>query len=175
MAAKRIQRKAKGTSKFARAHSREIKLRHLISLTILLTHAFVAVAYGSYSIITRPQGRIISPGNNAITDRLVEIKGYTKHLPPDRHYIWVAVDVPRIKLCWPKRRIYTINDRFKTKIDERGPNKTFTVSIYAVNRDYHEQIQKWRKKIKLFGSEEGLPLLPEGLKLDSVVLELGNP
>ncbi|MBI9083507.1 MAG: hypothetical protein JEZ11_07910 [Desulfobacterales bacterium] len=77
-----------------------------------------------------------------------------------------------MKLCWPKRQIFKVTDRFTAKIDERGPNQDFIVSLYAVNRDYHQQIKEWFDFGNRTGSKEGMPLLPEDLKLDSVKLKL---
>ena len=151
MAAKRTQWEVQSLLKAARTSTKGLHQRHVVALSVAATLIVVAVLVGTHAWLTRPRGKITYPKTHTtIQGRLVELKGYTRHLPPDRHYIWLAVDVPKLNLCWPKRRIYTPNKEFKIKIDERGPNPVFKVSLYAVNRDYHESILKWFDEIRLF-------------------------
>jgi len=100
----------------------------------------------------------------------VEIEGYTKNIPLERKFIWLAVDVKDLGLCWPKRQIYNPNKPFKTMIYENGPYKNFTVSLYAVDRDFHDAILKWQDVVRVSGVEEGFPMLPDECRLDSVNL-----
>ena len=73
-----------------------------------------------------------------------------------------------IGLCWPKRQIYKPNEPFKAKIHERGPNKNYVVSLYAVDQAYHQDILKWFDFGTKTGSNEGFPIIPESFKLDSI-------
>ena len=103
---------------------------------------------------------------------MVEIEGFTKNIPLERRYIWITVDVKDLGLCWPKRQIYKLNEPFKTKFIENGPNKNFVVSPYAVNWKFHNDILKWFEEARLTHTEAGFPIMPESFKLDEVKLGL---
>jgi hypothetical protein len=132
----------------------------------------IAIVYFSFNAIVKPRGQILKPIEGATVSPVFQIEGYTKFLPVERKYIWITVDVPSIGLCWPHRQIYKANDRFTAKIHEKGPNAEFIVSVYAVNRDYHNEIREWFEFAMKTGSDEGFPIMPENLKLDSVTLKL---
>ena len=136
----------------------------LISLTVII--AVFGIDFGYYYFYA-PRGKITATDNGQ-GSRLIEIQGYTRNVPPEQKYIWVVVDIPSLNLCWPKREIYDRNKQFRTKFMENGPNPTVKVSLYALNRDHHLEIGRWRNEIRLFGQEEGLPLLPGEYRLSSI-------
>jgi len=141
----------------------------LITLTILV---LAGSAFAMYSVVTAPRGEIVSPAPGTLTSRVVEIEGYTKNIPLERRYVWVAVDVKSVSLCWPKQQIYKPNEPFEIKIYEGGPNKEFVVCLYAVDQSYHNDILKWFEDVKRTGSAEGFSMLPASFKLNSVTLSL---
>ena len=142
-----------------------------IWISIVAIVAVCGLGFGYYYFFI-PQGKITTTDNGQ-GSRLIEIQGYTRNIPPERNYIWVAVDIPSLNLCWPKRRIYDRNKQFRTKFIENGPNPMVEVSLYALNRDHHQEIKVWREEIKLFEQEEGMPILPEEYRVDSVELGVG--
>ncbi|MCF8078624.1 MAG: hypothetical protein K9K88_05005 [Desulfobacterales bacterium] len=141
-------------------------------LIVLLTIA--ALGYGFYLSHFEPRGKITRPLTGAAVPRIFELRGYTENIPPERRYVWITVDVPELGLSWPKRRIYNVNEPFKTKIFEAGPNRTFTVSLYALNRDYTEEILQWFEENRLTGREAGFPTPPIELRLDRIQLVLNR-
>ena len=149
---------------------------HFTPRQLILTAVFLFTAsiYGAYVYFTRPSGRIASPEDGSLVSRVFEITGYTKNIPPSRKYIWIVVDAEAIGLCWPKRPIHNLNGLFKTKIHEAGPNKNFVVSLYAVDRGYHEEILKWFDKNRFTDSEPGFPMFPKSYRLDSITLKLSG-
>lgn len=150
--------------------------RQLMKSTLLVLVALIVIglAWKAYTFMVAPRGEITSPPAGFPTDRLVEIKGFTKNIPLNRRYIWVTVDVPKIGLCWPKRPIYKYNSLFKTKFLEQGPNPEFMVSLYAVDQSYNSEILTWFKERKTTKSHAGLPLLPEEYKLYSIKLRIAD-
>lgn len=135
----------------------------------LLALVIAGTAYGAYSF---PRGKITSPTAGTKTARIVEIEGYTKRIPPDRRYVWVVVELPDRGLCWPKRPIYKPNGTSKTTILEKGPNKKFTVSLYAVDKACNDEILHWLDVSRKSGRESGLNIVPKEFRLDSVNLKL---
>jgi len=81
-------------------------------------------------------------------------------------------NVKGVGLCWPKIQVYKPNEPFKRKIHERGPNKDFVVSLYAVDQTCHQDILKWFDETRITSSNEGFPIIPETFKLDSATLFL---
>ena len=135
----------------------------------------VAVAAGfGYWYAFFPRGRFTSPAPGATVDRVMELEGFTRNIPPERRFLWVVVDVPDLGLCWPHRQIHRVNGPFKAKIHEQGPNQTITVALYAVPWDVHHEILKWREMCLRTGSFEGFPMIAEGLRLDLINLRLKN-
>lgn len=55
----------------------------LVFITVLVGSAISWIAYAN---INSPKGAFTSPVNGSYTDRLVELEGYTKSIPPDRKY-----------------------------------------------------------------------------------------
>ena len=142
----------------------------LASLVVIAT--VCGIGFGTYYLFI-PQGKITTTTDNGQGSRLIEIQGHTRNIPLERNYIWVAVEILSLNFCWPKRRIYTRNTKFQVKFHENGPNPSVKVSLYALNRDHHLVIGKWREEVKLFGQEEGLLLLPKEYRLDSVEIDVG--
>lgn len=156
--------------------AKPIKLDRGPLLRTLFTMAAVLIVIGSawiaFAYWKAPKGAITSPAEGFQTSHVVAIEGYTKNLPPDRKYIWVTVDVPDLGLCWPKRPINRCNCPFKTKFFERGPNQKFTVSLYAVDRNHHDEILKWFEDCRITKCAAGFPMLPADYRLDTMKLKL---
>lgn len=105
------------------------------SKTIVVAAVIVAVAaFSAHSYISAPLGKITSPKEGTPTSGVIGIQGFTKNIPSERKYIWLAVDVDRLDLSWPKRQIPKANGAFTIKIVEAGQPGKFTVSLYAVDR-----------------------------------------
>ena len=148
---------------------RRLALRPLIIVSLLL---FAGAAFAAYRVYFTPRGAITAPAKGSPISRVVEIEGFTKNIPPEHQYIWIAIDVPGLGLCWPKRQIYSINDAFKTKILERGPNDDFTVSLYAVPRNIHLDILEWFEDCQRTKTETGFRLISDRFRLDFITLKL---
>ena len=148
---------------------KRLALKPLIIVSLLLC---AGAAFAAYRVYFNPRGEITAPTEGSLTDRVVELQGFTKNIPPEHQYIWIAVDVPDIGHCWPKRQIYSINDRFKAKFLELGPNENFTVSLYAVPRNVHLDILAWIKDCWLTKAETGFRMILDSLRLDSITLKL---
>ncbi|MEW6672627.1 MAG: hypothetical protein AB1427_13050 [Thermodesulfobacteriota bacterium] len=148
------------------------KQRRKTVLFIIASLILIVTAYGAYTSITAPRGKITSPENGYVKSRLVEIEGFTRNIPSARRYIWIIVDVKALGLCWPKRQVYKANEPFKTIIHEKGPNKTFVVSLYAVDRATHDEILKWFEIVRKTESEAGMPMLPDDFRLSALTLTL---
>ena len=128
-------------------------------------------AYGTYFFSTQPFGKITLPLNHASTSHIVELEGFTKNIPIDSK-LWIVVDVPSLDLCWPKRSIHKLNDKYKTTIRESGPNKEFIVSLYAVPAIIDDEIRDWFKLEVGSGNHAGFPMIPPDYRLDSITLNL---
>ena len=139
---------------------------------LISVFALSGIAYGTYHYFFEPRGQITNPLEGTQTSRVIEIEGYTTNIPPDRRYIWVSVDVEKLKLCWPKRQVYKPNEPFNAKFYEGGPKGNFKVSLYAVDRGMYEDILKWDEERKITKSREGIILIPARFKLDSITFEL---
>ena len=146
-------------------------LKTLIAIALIIVTISI---YGAYRYFTKPYGEITTPEDGTVTSRMVDISGYTKNITEDRKYLWLVVDVEDMRLCWPKRPIQNVNGLFNIKIYEGGPNKNFVVSLYALSREYNEDIKKWFEVNRVAGREAGLDLLPADYRLDSVTLTLEN-
>ena len=154
-------------------HPQTLLQRHIIALAIMAVLALVAAASGAYSIFTRPRGKIEFNREKAGTqDRRVEIGGYTKHLSLSRHNVWIVVEAPRQKRCWPKQHIHPLNGPFTAEIDTKNHAAPISVSLYAVIRDDHVAFGRWLNKQERTGNREGLPMLPEMSRLDSLQMEI---
>lgn len=66
--------------------------------------------------------------------------------------------------------IYKPNSTFKTTILEKGPNKNFTVSLYAVDKACNDEILHWFEVSRKSGTEPGLNIMPKEFRLDSTEL-----
>ena len=145
-------------------------------LAIVSGLAVLAIAAGcfAYWYAILPRGRFTSPVQGAVVPRVFELEGYTRNIPIERRFVWVAVDVPEINLCWPHRQIYRPDEPFRVKINEQGPNRTFTVSLYAIPADLHREIREWFEFGQKTGSREGFPILPEKLRFDRMGLRLNK-
>jgi len=142
------------------------------SLVIIAPLVFAGAAIAAYQIYVVLRGEITAPAEGSSAARVVEIEGFTKNIPPEHQYIWVAVDVPGLGLCWPTRQIYSVNAAFKTKILELGPNADFTVSLYAVPRFIHKDILEWIEDCRFTQTETGFKMISDHSKLDSITLKL---
>ena len=69
--------------------------------------AVLAIAAGCFAYwhAIMPRGRFTSPAPGATVPRLFELEGYTRNIPPERRFIWITVDVPKVGLCWPHRQV----------------------------------------------------------------------
>ena len=139
---------------------------------LIFVFAISGIAYGTYQYFFEPRGKITHPLRGSQLSRVIEIEGFTKNVPPERRYIWITVDVEKLKLCWPKRQVYKFNEPFKAKFYEGGPKGNLTISIYAVDRGMHEDILKWNEERKITKTREGITKIPEWFKLDSSTFEL---
>ena len=156
-------------------HFQAGKLHPLTTMfIILLALVNAGTPYGVHSFMAAPDGKITSPAAGSQTGRVVEIEGYTKNIPHDIRNIWLVVEVESLGLCWPKRPIYRPNSPFKTTIQEKGPNKEYTVSLYAVNQICQAEILTWFEIAQNSHTEPGLEMLTGCFKLDSVKLILQN-
>ena len=155
-----------------KGHKRFKSLALKLFFILIFVFAISGIAYGTYQYFFEPRGQITNPLGGSETSRVIEIEGFTKNIPPERRYVWITVDVEKLKLCWPKRQVYKHNEPFKAKFYEGGPKGNFKVSIYAVDRGMHEDILKWDEERKITKSREGIPQIPARFKLDSIKLEL---
>ncbi len=147
------------------------KIVILSSFTTLCLVAFLYFATSLFSsnTVTDIYGKILSPSAGSITSQAVKVIGETKNLEPGQ-YVWLAVDKPKIGLCWPKEPKILPNTGFKTIIYEGGPKEPYTLSVYAVNKIINDQWQEWLDN-EIYG---GLPMPPDKRRLDSVRLILGE-
>lgn len=158
-----------------RHRAKPIKPDRPVLKTLFIIAAVLIVigsAWAAYTYWKAPKGIITSPVEGTQISRIVEIEGYTKNLPADRRFIWVAADVSDIGLCWPKKSIDKPNGPFEIEFLEESPNPKFTVSLYAVDHSHHIEILKWLEKASINKSAAGFPLLPEDYRLDTVWLNL---
>lgn len=110
----------------------------------------------------QPMGTISFPGAGSDVDRHFQIIGETRNILPDRKIV-LAVDVERLRLCWPKKPFIQPNTKFKINFYEGGPVGEFTVSMYAVSPTYIDNVTEWLDN-EIFG---GLPLIPNRYHLYS--------
>jgi hypothetical protein len=75
-------------------------------------------------------------------------------------------------LCWPKLTNIGANKKFRTEIMEEGPNRSFMVSLYAVDHKTHNEILEWFDENKRLHHNAGFTMIPNEFKLDSVMLEI---
>lgn len=108
-----------------------------------------------------PYGRIISPRAGETSPRNIKFTGMTAHIPED-HYVVLAVDVEKQRVCFPKWPIIERNTTFRTEIYDGGPEGECTVSLYAVDEEYYQKILEWLKQER-FG---GMGLIPLRYRLD---------
>jgi len=155
-----------------RTHRKFLRRLALKPVIIIALLVLASVTYAGYRYYFVPFGKITAPAEGALTDRVPELEGYTKNLPADRQYVYLAVDVPKLSLCWPKCRIYSVNDAFKKKIHERGPSSDYTVSLYAVPRNIHKDIEEWIKNCQQTKTETGFKMISDRFRLDSIDLKL---
>lgn len=113
-------------------------------------------------------GQITFPSDGSESSRNIKIIGNTENLPPELPYAVVAVDVPDLRLSWPKSPFIKPNTTFQISFQEGGPSGKCVVSLYVVNHDTYNKITQWFKEDRL----GGMPLLPDRFRLDSVTLTL---
>ncbi len=116
---------------------------------------------------TSPRGKIISPVEGTVTGNEINVVCETKNIEPGS-YIWLAVDKPKLGLCWAKAFSLPINTRVRTTIHEGGPKEPYRLSLYILNENYNTQWQDW-KNHDIFG---GLHMPPDSKRLASVELIL---
>ncbi len=112
-----------------------------------------------------PIGRISSHQISSSEDNIIKISGYTKNIPEGYHVV-LAVDVERLRLCWPKKPFIHPNTAFRIEIIEEGPEGECTVGLYAVDEQYYQRIKHWMSE----GRFGGMPLIPMRYRLDEVKL-----
>jgi len=117
-----------------KGHKRFKSLALKLFFVLISVFAISGISYGTYHYFFEPRGQITNPLEGTQASRVIEIEGYTKNIPPERRYIWISVDVVKLKLCWPKRQVYKLNEPFKAKILEGGPKGIFTVSLCLLER-----------------------------------------
>ncbi len=123
-------------------------------------------------ILNTPTGKITHPHDQSIISRKIIVKGYTENISPKTPYIWLTVDVSSIGLCWPKLTTIKANKKFRTEILEEGPNRSYMLSLYAVDQKTHDEILEWFEENKRLDHNAGFSMIPNRYKLDSVLLEL---
>ena len=143
-----------------------------IQVIVIVVLVAVGTIYGVYSFLTAPTGKITSPADGSQTSRIVDISGFAKNIPPESRYLWITIDEENFGICWPKQPAYKSNGRYKTIIYKRGPNKSFVVSLYAVDETCNEEILKWFEEVGIAMDHSGFKMLPKRFKLDSVSLTL---
>ena len=109
-------------------------------------------------------GKITSPRAGTKTSKEVNVTAETKNLGPGQ-YVWLVVEKPEIRLCWPKMQVKT-NTLFKTKIFEEGSKGVYTLSLYVLPTTINNKWLRWLDE-DIHG---GLPMLPDKRRLDSVIL-----
>lgn len=146
------------------------KVATLAAVTTLCAVIFIQLGSALFAPVppTGPWGKISSPSPGSVTGHDVRVTAETGNMEPGQ-YVWLAVDKPKLGLCWPKIQVEGNTD-FKTVITENGPEEPYSLSLYAVNKTVHDQWQGWLKK-KRHG---GLPMLHESRRLDSVRLIYGG-
>ena len=117
-----------------KGHNRLKSLALKLFIVLISVFAISGIAFGTYHYFFEPRGKITHPLEGTQISRVIEIEGYTKNILPERRYIWVSVDVEKLKLCWPKRQVYKPNEPFKVKILESGPKGNFTISLCLLER-----------------------------------------
>ena len=110
-----------------------------------------------------PIGRITSHRKNASSGNKIKISGYTKNIPEGYHVV-LAVDMERLRLCWPKKPFIHPNTAFRIEIVEEGPEGVSTVGLYAVDEKYYQRIKQWIDRGR-FGE---MPLMPMRYRLNEV-------
>ena len=135
-----------------------------IFFTLILAATYFLNPYSN----TGPIGKIKTPKVGSVTQKEFKVVGETRNIESGQ-YIWLAVDKPGIGLCWPKVQI-AANTKFSTSILEEGPKGSFTLSIYILNKNFHEQWKGWQDR-KIFG---GLHMPPKSKRLNSVKLVFGG-
>ncbi|WP_084681226.1 hypothetical protein [Desulfospira joergensenii] len=141
-----------------------------ISLSSLTAFCIVLFLYSTSSLFTSsiptvPYAKITTPSPGSITGEHVKVIGETRNIESGQ-YIWLAVDKPRLGLCWPKAPRLPSNTGFSTEIYEGGPEEPFTLSVYAVNKTVSDHWQDWLNKER----DGGLPMPPDNRRLVSVRL-----
>lgn len=116
-----------------------------------------------------PHGRILSPQSGSSSSRVIKITGITANIP-ENHYVVLAVDVEKQRVCFPKYPFIEPNAAFRTEIYDGGPEGECAVSLYAVDEEYYRKIKLWLDQ-KRFG---GMPLIPLRYRLDGVKIRIGD-
>ncbi|MEJ2555286.1 MAG: hypothetical protein P8186_03455 [Anaerolineae bacterium] len=118
-----------------------------------------------------PRGRISYPKNGDRVSRLFRAEGTIDSLPAGQHVLLV-VEVGGLK--WPKGEIQVNNTAWTSDVYEGGtpPDGKFTLSLYAVGSERHDEIAMWLEHGKLAGGYPGLGQIKDGVKLHSIKLRL---
>ena len=138
----------------------------LIACLVLLGVQYGATLLSSDPISTEPYGKITSPATGSTTSTHVKVTVETKNLEPGQ-YVWLVVDKPGISLCWAKVQVKP-NTKFMATISEEGSKGSYNLSLYVVHKTINDKWQEWLDKEML----NGLPMLPDNRRLDSVKLIL---
>lgn len=124
-----------------------------------------------YAYVLHPgagdRGKIIQPAAGSETGSRVKVTARTWDIEPGE-YVWLVVDKPEMGVCWPKFHVSEVNIHFKIAIYEGGPDGPYSLSLYVVNQDIHDQWTAWQSARKV----GGVPMLPKQRLLDTVRLVL---
>ena len=156
------------------SHAHPIKSKWSLSLKIVIT-ALVLTAVGvsgtlGYIFWYQPRGKITRLTKSQDADWIFSVEGDTINFPAERRYLWIVVDVPELGLCWPKRPVHYPNQAFGMKFYENNRDNNGKVSIYALSRAYDQKIREWMNFVLNSGAADGLSMLPEEYRVDSIKL-----
>lgn len=111
-------------------------------------------------------GRITLPLVRSLTGNRVDVNGYTKNLNSENIFVWLVVDNPEKRLCWPQNVKLPVNCRFSTTINITGHVNACILSLYTVDTKLNERILSWLSSAE----SKGLPLFPQDTRLHSIRL-----
>ena len=118
------------------------------------------------------RGGISVPSDNALVPRCFRVKGTIERLPPDFH-LWLAVEIGN--LAWPKEPEMTITGTsWSGNVCPEVPpsNGAWSLSLYMVNSEGHQEIRRWLKDGQRTGDYPGRPEITGGQRLHQIPLRL---
>lgn len=120
---------------------------------------------GPKKLPPKPSGSIITPIDKTQTSTIVYVSGETENIQEGQH-LWLIVEKPDLRLCWPKYYDIKPNTEFKAAIFEEGREGRYNLSLYAVNDQLNTLWRAWLNSRKY----KGLSMPPANKRLHSVSL-----